>query len=195
MDAKTLCLGILIQGDATGYEIRKAFEDGPFQHFFDVGYGSIYPALTKLADDGLVSFRTEAQAGRPDKKVYSMTPAGRLAFIESLAEPPSRDKLRSEFLFMLSFAPLLSARHVGNVIEWRLAEVQTAIEHMESGECSPTDPCHAFVHGYGLAIYRAIAEYLETNGHVPVREALMAEATPPTQPAPAGKVAQTGQDA
>ena len=30
MDVKTLCLGILNRGDATGYEIKKACEDGPF---------------------------------------------------------------------------------------------------------------------------------------------------------------------
>ena len=107
MDAKTLCLGMLTRGEASGYEIRKAFEDGPFHHFFDVGYGSIYPALGRLDDAGLVSCRAEAQDKRPDKKVYSITPDGQQAFVEGLMEPPAADKLRSEFLFLLFFAGML----------------------------------------------------------------------------------------
>ena len=40
MDVKTLCLGVLTLGDASGYEIRKQFEEGPFAHFFGASYGS-----------------------------------------------------------------------------------------------------------------------------------------------------------
>ena len=45
MDTRSICLGVLSMGEATGYEIKKLFEDGPFSHFYDAGYGSIYPAL------------------------------------------------------------------------------------------------------------------------------------------------------
>src|SRR5690606_26574731 len=33
MDVKTLCLAVLFREEATGYEIKKAFEEGPFAHF------------------------------------------------------------------------------------------------------------------------------------------------------------------
>ncbi len=33
MDVKTLCLGVLCHGDATGYDIKKHFETA-FSHFF-----------------------------------------------------------------------------------------------------------------------------------------------------------------
>ncbi len=171
MDAKTLCLGMLTQHEASGYEIRKAFEEGPFHHFFDVGYGSIYPALNRLAEEGLVSCRAEAQQKRPDKKVYSITDAGRSAFVESLMEAPARDKLRSEFLFLLFFADMLPAYHIERVIDARLAEIKHRIERMESGHCSSGDACRRFVHGYGLALYRAVATYLEENRHLLLEEA------------------------
>jgi PadR family transcriptional regulator AphA len=182
MDAKTLCLGILIKGDASGYEIRKAFEDGPFNHFFDVGFGSIYPALTRLADEGLVSYRAEAQEKRPAKKVYSITAEGRMAFIETLKEPLGRDKIRSEFLFLMSFADLLPARHVEQSIDSRIAQLREKIEHMESGTCAESDYCHRFVHGFGLALYRAMADYLEENRHVLVGEVLKSESDTPEVP-------------
>ena len=79
MDVKTLCLAVLSRRDATGYEIRKQFAKGPFAHFQKASLGAIYPALTRAAEEGLVTVTEEAQDGRPDKKVYSLTEAGKAA--------------------------------------------------------------------------------------------------------------------
>ena len=54
MDVKTLCLGVLTEGDRTGYEIKQRFEEA-FNHFFGAGFGSIYPALAELTRRGLVT--------------------------------------------------------------------------------------------------------------------------------------------
>jgi DNA-binding PadR family transcriptional regulator len=88
MDAKTLCLGVLAKGDASGYEIKKAFEEGPFAHIHPTSFGSIYPALAKLTDEGLVSCTELAQDKRPDKKVYAMTESGRRALVTELGPRP-----------------------------------------------------------------------------------------------------------
>ena len=45
MDVKTVCLGMLTDGPASGYDLKKQFES-TFSHFFAAGYGSIYPALS-----------------------------------------------------------------------------------------------------------------------------------------------------
>ena len=55
MDIRTLCLGILTFGDATGYEIKKRLE-GPMRHYYDASFGSIYPALAGLKRDGQPGF-------------------------------------------------------------------------------------------------------------------------------------------
>ena len=52
MNIRTLCLGILSRGDATGYEIKKMAEEGLFSHFVEASFGSIYPALTRMTDEG-----------------------------------------------------------------------------------------------------------------------------------------------
>ena len=62
MDVKTVCLGILTEGPASGYDLKKEFES-TFGHFFAAGYGSIYPALSSLAEQGLVSCEEIAQDG------------------------------------------------------------------------------------------------------------------------------------
>ena len=48
MDVKTLCLGVLSRGEATGYEIKKQCEEGPLAFFYAAGFDSIYPALNAL---------------------------------------------------------------------------------------------------------------------------------------------------
>src|SRR5262249_55228527 len=77
MDARVLCLGALHFGDASGYEIKKLFEEGDFSFFYETSFGSIYPALSRLVEDGLALVSEQAQDKRPDKKVYSITEKGR----------------------------------------------------------------------------------------------------------------------
>ena len=39
MDVRTICLGILTRGDATGYEIKNLFQDDGYQHFVEASFG------------------------------------------------------------------------------------------------------------------------------------------------------------
>src|SRR5256885_16602755 len=99
MDVRTICLGILTRGDATGYEIKKIFEEDGLQHFVEASFGSIYPALGKLTEDGLVSVRAEVQEKRPDRKVYSITPAARARDLSETVKTPPAEPDRAPFLF------------------------------------------------------------------------------------------------
>lgn len=163
MDAKTLCLGVLILGDASGYEIKKHFEEGPFAHFHAAGFGSIYPALNALRASGLVTCTEMEQEGRPDKKVYSITAAGRAAFRRALHKPPAADSFRSETVFMMFFAELLDPGHLEEIYNAYLAHYRACIERMSRQDKSGYGAGRKFVHGFGLAIYGAVAAYLEEN--------------------------------
>ena len=99
MNIRTLCLGVLSFKEASGYELKKEIEDGMYSHFIDASFGSIYPALTQMNAEGLLTLRSEEQSGRPDKKVYAITDTGRAALAKSLAELPASNKFKSEFLF------------------------------------------------------------------------------------------------
>src|SRR5208337_3260930 len=117
MDVRTICLGILSRGEATGYEIKKLFEEGGYQHFVEASFGSIYPALSQLTGDGLVQVRAEAQEKRPDRKVYSITPAGRSQFLASLLKPLAEDRHRSPFVFAMLFSHLLPPERVSELMD------------------------------------------------------------------------------
>ena len=107
MNVRTLCLSILYEGEATGYEIRRLCVEGECSYFIEASFGSIYPALAKLEDESLVTSRTEQQSGKPAKKVYAITEAGRTAFAEELAGPLGEDVFRSPFLLFARFAHIL----------------------------------------------------------------------------------------
>lgn len=163
MDVKTACLGILSLGDATGYEIKKQFEDGPFSHFFQAGFGSIYPALNGLLADGLVTRSDQEPTGRADRKAYAITPAGRQALRKALAEPAPSDKIRCDTLVMLSFAEWMSDAHRAEVFDFYVQEYRDRAQRLDEN-APPDDASHrAVITGLGRAIYATIAEYMTEN--------------------------------
>ncbi|MBB4264399.1 PadR family transcriptional regulator [Roseospira visakhapatnamensis] len=117
LDAKTLCLGALEAGFDTGYDIRKAFEDGPFQHFQSLSYGSIYPALNALLVEGLATCDVRNGDGRRDKKIYAITDSGRAALKAALMEPLAADQLRSDTMFAMAFVHLMTRDQVKRILD------------------------------------------------------------------------------
>jgi DNA-binding PadR family transcriptional regulator len=163
MDVRTICLGILTRGDATGYEIRKLFEEGGYQHFVEASFGSIYPALSRLTEDGLVSVREEAQEKRPDRKVYSITAMGRTAFIGALMKPLPEDKHRSPFAFAMLFAHLLPAERVHSMTDEYIRQCQSHLDHIAEHDAPDAAPGERFVMGLGRTIFTAMLDYLGTH--------------------------------
>ena len=163
MEIKTLCLGILALGDATGYEIKKLVAEGSFSFFSEASYGSIYPALSKLTKDCLVTCQAMVQEGRPDKKVYSLTVTGREALNRSLKRAPGPDKNRSEFLAAVLFAEAVAPERISDLIEERVLEHKQKIHAL--GELLETDmtPGSRFVIEYGIAMQQAALEHLVKN--------------------------------
>ncbi len=163
MDAKTLCLGVLMTGAASGYEIRKMFDEGPFAHFQDVGYGSIYPALAKLLDEGAVEIVGSSGEGNRERKVYQVTEAGRGAFRETLSKPPARDKIRSDTAFLLFFAEFLDPDHLRDVYDDYLNYYRERADVLEGLDAEGISDGRLFVRGLGLSFYRALADYMTEN--------------------------------
>jgi len=163
VDTKTLCLGVISRGAASGYEIKKAFEDGALNHIYDTSFGSIYPALTALTELGLAVCAEMAQDKRPDKKVYSITEAGRAALLSALMVPPAPDKFRSDFLFMMYFAELLPAARLAQLIDQRIAMYKACLENMAGHDPREFPAGGAFVHGLGTVIYQVSIDYMKAN--------------------------------
>lgn len=104
----------------SGYEIKQLISQS-IGYFWSESYGQIYPALKALASAGLIAQKNERQQGRPDKKVYSLTPAGRKELKEWLKVAPAPEVPRNELLLKLFFGaqqrPAVSREHVERVLE------------------------------------------------------------------------------
>src|ERR1700752_3019515 len=149
MDVRTICLGILTRGPATGYEIKKLFDDDGYQHFVEASFGSIYPALNRLTDEGYVSVREESQEKRPDRKVYSITPTGRSAFVASLLRPLPEDRHRSPFIFAMLFADLLPQSRVTGMLDDYISQVEQKLAHLNDHETASQSTGETFAAGIG----------------------------------------------
>lgn len=161
LDVRTMCLGALSEAEASGYELQKNFKEGPFGHFLEASYGSIYPSLTRLTEEGLVTCSEHAQEGRPDKKVYSITAMGREALKDALNALPAEDRFRSEFLFFMFFSDLMEPDQIIKIVDERIATVLTRKALLDETEHDSTTAGHAFVHGYGRTMMDASLKYLQ----------------------------------
>jgi len=172
MDVKTLCLGLLSFREACGYDLKKEFES-LFRHFYPAGFGSIYPALADLAARGLVECREIPQDGRPDRKVYRATAAGRAAFADALDRSNPQHRLRSEFLATMYFAELMDPERVEALLAERVDALRDAVEHIDAierewnGEASPGA---RFVAGFGAVVAKAAADYIESQRDTLLRD-------------------------
>jgi DNA-binding PadR family transcriptional regulator len=161
MDIKTLCLGVLSLGEASGYEIKKFFEDG-FSHFYVAGFGSIYPALAQLSREGYVTCTEVSQERRPAKKVYRISDSGRERFRTELAATHPAHKVRSDFLLQLIFASFLSPERLNELLRLRLGDIEAELAHIEACRQREDLPKGAlFALGYAESVLRAGQDYIE----------------------------------
>ncbi|WP_415717262.1 helix-turn-helix transcriptional regulator [Roseibium sp.] len=171
MSVRSLCLAILSFGDATGYEIRKESTEGRFSYFEDASFGSIYPALARLESEGLVTVREEPQAGKPARKVYSITDAGRSEFIGSLCEPQAADTFKSPFLLIALNAAQLPPDVIRRALERRKMQVTEELQQMidceKDSEC--THPGSSWTRNYGMACMNSTLAYLEEHGEALIK--------------------------
>ena len=75
-DLDAIILGALVDGPLHGYAIVKRLHkhsDG----LLKLGEGQLYPALHKLEKSAMVQAHWDQQEGKPSRRVYSLTDAGR----------------------------------------------------------------------------------------------------------------------
>jgi DNA-binding PadR family transcriptional regulator len=92
-------------GPASGYELRRRIEES-IGHFWQESFGQLYPVLTQLAEDGLVTRAEPASDESRGRTEYAVTDAGRAALAQWLRLPPVRHVERNELLIKVFFAAL-----------------------------------------------------------------------------------------
>ncbi len=97
-------LALLADEPAHGYEIKRALEERFGTVIAPLNAGQVYMTLQRLQRDELVADDAVAQRGRPDKRVYRLTAAGRRALEEWLGAASAPTRLRDDFFMKLVLA-------------------------------------------------------------------------------------------
>jgi DNA-binding PadR family transcriptional regulator len=88
-------LASLIQAPKSGYDLAKQF-DGSVGFFWQATHQQIYRELTKLEQQEEIAAELIAQAGKPDKKIFSVTELGlaqlKTWVLEASDVAPSKDE-------------------------------------------------------------------------------------------------------
>ncbi len=80
-----LFLGLLMEGDKHGYEIKRQIEEDLTPHL-GVKLKSIYYPLQKMEVEGLIEKEVGRQGRWPEKQVYRITPKGKKKFNELIGQ-------------------------------------------------------------------------------------------------------------
>jgi len=161
-------LGLLSFGAMSGYDLKQ-LSGWSVGHFWRESYGQIYPTLKKMATEGLVSRKNEANPGRPDRYVYALTTAGRKELTAWLRKPPSAEVPRNEFLLKLFFgglaSPSISAEHVAEhraQCQRALATYKATRKRLEKEAANdPQKPFWLMTLSYGEHMARAKAKWCD----------------------------------
>lgn len=110
-------LAILNVMPLTGYDLKHLAFDATIIHFWPADQAQIYRTLDRLAEKGLVQSEIEAQVGRPDRKVYSLTEAGQAELNAWLVKDEPFPPYRDAFLIRLFFAVELSDEEILKLLD------------------------------------------------------------------------------
>jgi DNA-binding PadR family transcriptional regulator len=93
-------LAALLEGEASGYQLAKRF-DVSVANFWSATPQQLYRELEQLERAGLVSGRVVEQRRRPNKRVFTLTAAGREELHAFTAQPARPTAMRDDLLVKL----------------------------------------------------------------------------------------------
>ncbi|MDY7038981.1 MAG: PadR family transcriptional regulator [Thermodesulfobacteriota bacterium] len=153
-------LGALISGPRHGYEIMR-FLNTALGSTWHVGGSQLYTLLKRLEEANLLSSNVETQETRPSKRVFSLMPAGKVAFLEWLHSTTEHVRdLRIEFLGKLFFFDRLSLKEGDKLIEAQMHLLQQIRERIREKEKTEKDPFNRLVLGFKTATVEAWLQWL-----------------------------------
>jgi PadR family transcriptional regulator, regulatory protein AphA len=156
---REVILTVLAHRPMTGYEIARNF-DQVLSHFWRASHQQIYRELARMNGDGYVVFRAVAQSGKPEKKLYSLTKAGRAVLKEWVAAPTDLPRPQNDLLVKLLAGLMVNTR----ALEREIARVQVETEMYLKQLRSMHEQCigQPMETGYDRALYLALRRGLLT---------------------------------
>lgn len=160
-------LGLLSHESLTGYEIKKRM-DTTFKFFWSASYGSIYPTLNSMINDGMVTKLNIKENGR-DKVIYTITAGGKEFLRKWLALPVTKDELRYETLLKVFFGgeigPDTTVEHINNFqtkIRGELTYLKVAVRELSKIQEDEKEHKYFLLTAmFGEKVYEAYLQWCE----------------------------------
>jgi len=158
-------LGLLTRQPMSGYDIKRFLKslawlvDSP-------SFGSLYPALHSLLENGLVTVEVVPRNDKPPRKIYTITEAGGQALREWVDQPIGSGVSLKAFVMRLILANNLSQAGLIAHLQQRRAQVAThrgALERAAKAMDERIDVGERLVLDYGLAVATAELAWLDST--------------------------------
>ena len=163
-------LGLINYQPATGYELKATFNKSV--HFFwNATLPQIYRTLNQMEKRGWLTLKVKHQNGKPSRKVYDITKAGREEFKRWLTEPPEMPEPRNAMLIKIFFGnrmkPSQFASHLkawrefhANLLQRYEEEVPSVIQRYANATGAFGDtPYWMLTLDYGRKVDRVVLEW------------------------------------
>ncbi len=134
--ARLLILGVLRKIQPIhGYDVRRELEEWGAEEWSNLAYGSIYFALNKMAEEGLLETSGGEVVGkRPARTQYTMTEKGEREYFRLLREYWWKvEALKDPFQVAMSFMDTLPQNELLEALRFRADTMRATMRSLEVG--------------------------------------------------------------
>lgn len=129
---KYALLGLLNQQAMTGYDIAKEFNK-ELSEFWYAKHSQIYPELKKLVTEGLLTYEIQISGEVLEKKLYSITDAGKSAFLEWMQkEEPMESTSKDIFRLRMYFSSTIDLTDRIRLIEHEKKQHEERLQYLKN---------------------------------------------------------------
>ncbi len=156
-------LGLLKEKAMHGYELKKQLTQ-KLGHFWQVSYGSLYPALKRLRERGAIEPVFDDEETRRSKNVYRITEAGEREFLELIDDRASTQWEEEKFPLRLAFFRFVKPEIRLRLLERRRAYLEDKLADLRQSmraEGDRIDPYTRSLMRHGLEATAADIEWLD----------------------------------
>ncbi|MDR0137496.1 helix-turn-helix transcriptional regulator [Metabacillus idriensis] len=152
-------LAVISFNPATGYDIKSEFDTKASSLFWGMSYGSIYPKLKNLEENGYIYSVLKEQGGR-QKKQYELTKKGWIELENWLSEAPSYPSMKDElFMKLAAWHTEMDENILLSHLEKRKAESSELLQYVRHWQQNGT----SFISSIGMIGIRYAEMKLETE--------------------------------
>jgi DNA-binding PadR family transcriptional regulator len=166
-------LGLLNYRPATGYDLKATFEKS-INLFWNASLPQIYRTLNQMEKKDWLSFKVEHQDGKPSRKIYNLTDAGKKELQKWLSKPPELPEIKNNMLVKIFFGNRMDKKDLTvNLRKWRERyiklleklgpELKSAVDNYATKVDSRDDmPFWILTADYGRRYAKMVIEWCDT---------------------------------